>query len=43
MVRDEITCAECGSHLGHLFEDNKTETKLRYCVNSASLDFKSVN
>ncbi len=40
MVRTEILCANCGSHLGHLFDDGPTETGLRYCVNSLSLDFK---
>ena len=40
MVRTEITCAKCGSHLGHLFDDGPTATGLRYCVNSTSLDFK---
>lgn len=39
MVRTEITCAKCGSHLGHLFDDGPTETGMRYCVNSVSLDF----
>ena len=41
MVRKEILCGNCGSHLGHVFDDGPTETGLRYCVNSLSLDFKS--
>jgi methionine-R-sulfoxide reductase len=40
MIRTEIICAKCGSHLGHLFDDGPTETGLRYCVNSLSLDFR---
>ena len=43
MVRTEILCAKCGSHLGHLFDDGPTDTGLRYCVNSTSLEFKKSN